>query len=415
VTSVRALAQVLGTHLPFDLAASIDADQRQFATMSLRVTPQVLNTMNEQDLWGDPIRRYVLPAAADREPVWHTHPEARRDSLHENEMSVVEGLVWRYPTKALIELTSTCPVYCGHCTRMDLVGPDLPSVAKRRFVSRTADRWDAILTYLGETTSIRDVVISGGDLANVPPELLESFVTGVLEIEHIRTVRLATKALIVLPQHFLQSAVLNALERIAHRARTANVELAVHTHANHAASLTPLVAEASAKIFNTGITAIRNQGVLMKGVNVSASAVLDLCFALSDGARITPYYLYLCDLIPHGEHWRIPLHAGQLIQEQIMGYLSGFETPRVVCDVPCLGKRWVHQAESYDRVRGISYWRKNYWTTIDDGEGDPMNRRYPYFDPVADLPPDGQAYWAPAQTSGDDKLITLSHARGRRH
>ena len=36
------------------------------------------------------------------------------------------GLTHRYPTKVLAELLPTCPQYCGHCTRMDLVGNSTP-------------------------------------------------------------------------------------------------------------------------------------------------------------------------------------------------------------------------------------------------------------------------------------------------
>lgn len=404
VTSVRELSEVFGPFLPPDLAFSIDADQKQLATMGIRVTPHVLNTMNEHSLWDDPVRRYVLPAVADRTPVWHTHPEARRDSLHEAEMSVAEGLVWRYPTKALVELASTCPLYCGHCTRMDLVGPDVPAVKKRKMRLRV-NELDAIISCLASTPSIRDVVISGGDVANVAPELLEAFVSRLLEIGHIRSFRLATKGLITLPQHFLQDSVLRMIERIARKARQADVEMAVHTHANHVESITPLVAEATARLREAGVHAIRNQGVLMRTVNASAATLLDLCFALLDSCRITPYYFYLCDLIPHGEHWRLPLHAARRIQEEIMGYLPGFATPRIVCDVPYVGKRWVHQVETYDRVRGISSWTKNYWTPIETNEGDPMLGKYMYFDPVAELPPEGQAYWA--QQQRNSRLITL--------
>ena len=38
----------------------------------------------------------------------------------------------------------------------------------------------------------------------------------------------------------------------------------------------------------------------------------------------------------------------QELQHELMGYLPGFATPRIVCDVPFVGKRWVHQLESYD-------------------------------------------------------------------
>ena len=48
-----------------------------------------------------------------------------------------------------------------------------------------------------------------------------------------------------------------------------------------------------------------------------------------------------------------------------MGYLPGYATPRIVCDVPFVGKRWVHMVTEYDREHGISYWTKNYRTSIE--------------------------------------------------
>lgn len=394
VTSAAQLHEVFGRHMPPGLLESIDEDQRRQATMRLRVTPHVINTMDERRLWPDPLRRYLLPSASDREPVWHTHPAAQRDSLHETEMSTVEGLVWRYPTKALVEVADTCPVYCGHCTRMDMVGPDLPAVAKTKLRIRLQDRLDGILAYIRETPTIRDLVISGGDVANVRLEVLEDFISRVLQTGHVRQIRLATKAVVALPQFFLDERVLAVLSRIAEKARAAGVDIAIHTHANHAQSVTPLVAEAARRLYEIGYRSIRNQGVLMRGVNDTTSDVLDLCFRLLDEAHITPYYFYLCDLIPFSEHWRLSLGVAQRIQEEIMGYLPGFATPRLVCDVPYVGKRWVHQAEEYDRVRGISYWRKNYWTSMEKKDGDPMSERFVYFDPVADLPEEGQKYWA---------------------
>jgi lysine 2,3-aminomutase len=64
-----------------------------------------------------------------------------------------------------------------------------------------------------------------------------------------------------------------------------------------------------------------------------------------------------------------------------------------VCDVPFVGKRWVHQVDSYDRVRGISYWTKNYRTGIEGGDADALSRPHAYYDPVPSLPPEGRRYW----------------------
>jgi lysine 2,3-aminomutase len=77
-----------------------------------------------------------------------------------------------------------------------------------------------------------------------------------------------------------------------------------------------------------------------------------------------------------------------------MGYMPGFATPRIVCDVPFVGKRWVHQVDEYDRERGISYWTKNYRTGIEYDDPEALLRRYPYYDPIYTLPPKGQGYWS---------------------
>jgi lysine 2,3-aminomutase len=76
-----------------------------------------------------------------------------------------------------------------------------------------------------------------------------------------------------------------------------------------------------------------------------------------------------------------------------MGYLPGFATPRVVCDVPYVGKRWVHQVARYDTDLGISYWTKNYRTAVEAGDPLAISREYAYYDPVYALPERGQAWW----------------------
>ena len=83
-------------------------------------------------------------------------------------MWVAEGLTHRYPTKVLAELLSTCPQYCGHCTRMDLVGNSTPAVDKLKLTLKPVDRYDAHIAYLKAHPGVRDVVVSGGDVANVP-------------------------------------------------------------------------------------------------------------------------------------------------------------------------------------------------------------------------------------------------------
>lgn len=393
VKNLKELKAALGPLLPDSLAASIERDQQERATMSILITPHMINTMNTDDLWNDPLRRYMLPAFDDRHPAWPNHPMASRDSLHEAEMWKVEGLTHRYPTKVLAELLSTCPQYCGHCTRMDLVGNDVPQVEKLKFHTAQPERWNQMLDYLRRSPMVRDVVVSGGDVANVPIAQLESFVSQLLDIPNIRDIRLASKGLMGIPQHWLQDNVLQALERLAKKAFERNVDIAVHTHVNNANQVTPLLGRAAKKLLELGFRDVRNQGVLLRGVNATSRDLLELSFMLLDHARILPYYFYMCDMIPNSEHWRVAVFEAQQLQHDIMGYMPGFATPRIVCDVPYVGKRWVHQVAEYDHEKGISYWTKNYRTGIEWDDPDALKKKYAYYDPVYVLPEAGQQYW----------------------
>ncbi|WP_110205538.1 KamA family radical SAM protein [Nocardioides daejeonensis] len=405
VKSLAQLRQVVGDQLSDALLDDLRRDQRERATMSMLVPPQMVNTMmpgarpGKRGGWDeafrtDPIRRYMIPLFSDRRTDWSSHPHATRDSLHEHDMWVAEGLTHRYPTKVLAELLTTCPQYCGHCTRMDLVGNSTDTVTKLRLAGRPADRIAGILDYLRRTPQVRDVVVSGGDVANMPWPRLEEFLVELLAIDNIRDVRLATKALIGLPQHWSQPEVVEGVARVATLARSRGVALAVHTHTNHVQSLTPAVAEAARALLAAGIRDIRNQGVLLDGVNADSHALLDLSFGLLDGASITPYYFYMCDMIPFAEHWRVSVAQAQRLQHEVMGYLPGFATPRIVCDVPFVGKRWVHQVTDYDTQRGISWWSKNYRTSLDSDDPADLHRLHPYYDPIHSLDAQGRRWWA---------------------
>ena len=403
VKSIRQLRQLMGSGLDERFYADLEQDQALRATMSMLVPPQMINTMAPltaagdpgftEAFYADPVRRYMIPVFSDRRADWPSHPLASRDSLHEAEMWAVEGLTHRYPTKVLAEILPTCPQYCGHCTRMDLVGNPTAMVEKHKFGLSRDDRLGAMIGYLRATPGVRDVVVSGGDVANLPWPRLEAFVADLLSVDSVRDIRLASKALMGLPQYWLTDEVRAGMERLAGMAAHRDVSLAIHTHVNSAQSVTPLVARAAKAMLETGIRDVRNQGVLLRGTNDSVTELLDLCFALLDDAKIMPYYFYMCDMIPNSEHWRLSLAEAQQLQHGIMGYLPGFATPRFICDVPYVGKRWVHQSERYDRELGISYWTKNYRTGVESGDELALERQYEYYDPIYLLPEAGQAWW----------------------
>ena len=278
VKTIRQLRDVYGSLLPDDFYADLEQDQARWATMSMLLPPQMLNTVVSDrvpDVAGvlaDPVRRYMVPLHSDRVGEWPSHPYATRDSLHEQEMWLVEGLTHRYPTKVLAEIVPTCPQYCGHCTRMDLVGNSTPQVQKLKLGTKPASRLDAIIEHLERSPGIRDIVVSGGDVANVPWRTVEAFVVRLLAIDSIRDIRLASKALMGLPQHWLQDDVRRGMERVATLARQRGVSLALHTHVNAVQSVTPLFARAARAMLDTGVRDVRNQGVRCAGSTTISSS-----------------------------------------------------------------------------------------------------------------------------------------------
>ena len=310
-------------------------------------------------------------------------------------MWVAEGLTHRYPTKVLAELLSTCPQYCGHCTRMDLVGNSTPPVDKLKLTLKPVDRYDAHIAYLKAHPGVRDVVVSGGDVANVPWRNLESYLMRLLDIETVRDIRLATKALMGLPQHWLAGRRRRGPGAGRPHRRPARRQPG-HPHprqprpVGHPAGRPGRPDRARRRRPRRpqpGRAHARRQRHRPRDL-------LDLCFALQGEAGILPYYFYMCDMIPNAEHWRVPVWHAQQLQHDIMGYLPGYATPRIVCDVPFVGKRWVHMLTEYDREHGISYWTKNYRTSIESADLEALTKRYAYYDPIDTLPESGQQWWA---------------------
>jgi lysine 2,3-aminomutase len=123
-------------------------------------------------------------------------------------------------------------------------------------------------------------------------------------------------------------------------------QVCLHTHINHAKEITWVTELAARKLYKYGVI-VRNQSVLLKGVNDSAEALLDLITKLAN-INIQPYYVYQCDMVKGVEDLRTPLKDIIKLDKELRGQLSGFMMPSFVIDLPGGGgKRLVSTHESY--------------------------------------------------------------------
>ena len=149
-------------------------------------------------------------------------------------------------------------------------------------------------------------------------------------------------------------------------------QVCLHTHINHANEITWITRLAANKLFKHGVI-VRNQSVLLKGVNNTFTALFDLIKTLSD-INIQPYYVYQCDMVQGIEDLRTPLHEIVELDKQLRGTLSGFMMPSFVIDLPGGGgKRLVSTYETYDQ--GVATYRA---PGLPGAKGEMI---YTYYDP----------------------------------
>jgi lysine 2,3-aminomutase len=351
------------------------------APMNVRVTPYLLSLIDWDNPYADPIRIQFLPVASSRQP---DHPRLELDSLHEQYDSPTPGLVHRYPDKALFLPLDVCPVYCRFCTRSYAIGGSTDTVEKGGYKPGN-QRWQAAFAYLAARPEIEDVVVSGGDAYLLPPRRLREILTVLLDIPHIRRVRIATKGPAVMPMKILtDTAWTDTLCELVDEGRKRSKEVCLHTHFNCTAEITDISREAMDLLFRRGVV-VRNQSVLIRGVNDDPEEMANLVKQLS-WMNVQPYYVYQHDMVKGVEELRTRLEDSMEIERRVRGVTAGFNTPTFVTDVPGGGgKRDLHSFDYYDEITGVSVYRS---PAVDE------SKAYLYFDPIDLLPEEGRRRWA---------------------
>ena len=289
-------------------------EQAQLKLVTMRyplsVTPYYLSLINPDDP-DDPIRKQAIPSPLEMT----MGTVGAEDPLGEREDTVVPGLVHRYPDRVLMVLTDICPMFCRHCTR------------KREWRNggwvRTPAEVEAMLEYIRQHKTVRDVIISGGDPLTLSTHHLERVISGIRKIKHVEIIRIGTRFPVVLPQR-IDSELCSMLSKYG--------PIWLNTHFNHVREITPQAAEACDRLLRSGVP-VNNQTVLLRGVNDSVQAQTALCHGLLR-IKVRPYYLFQCDEAQGTEHLRTPVEVGIQIIEGMRGHTSGLAVPTFVIDLP---------------------------------------------------------------------------------
>lgn len=259
---------------------------------------------------GDPLFRQCVPDPAEN----RDGNGLLDDPLGEVRFKKNDVIVQKYPDRCLFLVSGECAMYCRFCTR------------KRKFRQPfiiTPEDIDAGIAYIHAHTELRDVLISGGDPLLLDDEKIEYILRGVRQAEHIKIIRIGTRAPGVMPERITPGLV-KILKKYH--------PLYLNIHFNHPDEFDHRVCKALKRLADAGIV-LGSQTVLLKGVNDSPEIMRELMWKLLEN-RVRPYYIFQCDLVYGTEHFRTPLAQGVEIMKSLRGWCSGMANPHFVIDLP---------------------------------------------------------------------------------
>src|SRR5215510_3833710 len=218
ITTLERLERFLPTLTPEERAGTVLSNSK----LAMAIPPYFFNLIDPADE-NCPIRRQVIPRIEET----NIAPWEMADPCGEDSHSPVPGLVHRYPDRVLFLVTDRCAAYCRYCTRSRLVS----NASGYDF----HPEFDRQIAYIRENTSIRDVLLSGGDPLLFSDEKLEYLLSRLRAIPHVEFLRIGTRIPIFLPQR-ITAGLCDMLKQFH--------PLFISIHSNHPRELTTEVREA---------------------------------------------------------------------------------------------------------------------------------------------------------------------------
>jgi len=163
-------------------------------------------------------------------------------------------------------------VHCRYCFRRHF--PYHEQTASKK-------QWAEALNYIRDDTSIHEVILSGGDPLSLSNEKLRTLFEALNTIQHVKTIRIHTRQVIVLPSR-IDSGFLDILEN-------SKKNVVIVLHINHSMEFNQELSLQLQKLKSLGILLL-NQSVVLKNINDNANTLVKLSHTLFENGVI-PYYL----------------------------------------------------------------------------------------------------------------------------
>ena len=234
-----------------------------------------------------------------------------------------------YQNRVIFLLNMSCPVYCRFCFRKhkDSRNQTNPSSAD---VDRAVD-------HIRNSPLVKEIVLTGGDPFLNRTNLVRA-VEGLSAIDHVQTLRLATRSIAYYPHLFTANdgRWLNTLKEINIKLILQAKRLEIATHFIHPDEISPQSLEIISELVKNGIP-VYIQTPFLKNCNDRGPELVRL-FSLLRGAGAELHYIYIpCSPIQGNSIYWTPISTGLDAAVYLRAHLSDRVIPRI-CTATPIGK-----------------------------------------------------------------------------
>jgi KamA family protein len=180
--------------------------------------------------------------------------------------------------------------------------------------------WEPVFHAIEADSTIREILLSGGDPLMLGDARLSEFVNRLASIKHLRRLRIHSRLPIVLPNRICPPLI-----KLLTQTRLTPI---VVVHANHPQEIVDDCEQALRDLVRAGVTTL-NQTVLLKGINDDADVLTELSERLID-VGVIPYYLHQLDRVRGAAHFEVSEDVGIQLIESLRQRLPGYAVPRYV-------------------------------------------------------------------------------------
>ena len=271
-------------------------------------------------LRGKPTAHDIRDLANELRAALNPHPAGQKTlNVPRLDNQAIPGVQHKYDETVLFfpSQGQVCHAYCTFCFRWaQFVGDKT-----LRFAAAEAGE---LKRYLIAHPKVTDVLITGGDPLVMTSANLSTYIEALLvpELEHIRTIRIGTKALTYWPYRFVTDSDADDLLRVFERVVDSGKQLALMTHINHWRELTPtIVARAVRNIRNTGAI-LRAQAPLLAHINDDPE-VWSRLWQDEVELGIYPYYMFVERDTGAKRYFEVPLTRAWDVYREAIQNVSG--------------------------------------------------------------------------------------------